>query len=134
MPYQRMLFNINTDTGSFGDTGPPFHGEIKQVRWNPTTADTGADLKLALLPRAGDTGDGFEFYNDNDVLGTNFNRVPRQVQHDADGSVALYSGAAADTGATLTAPIVAAGDRLRVKVIPGGAAVAGRLYIWAGDR
>jgi len=120
----RQLFEVSTDTGTWGDTGPPFTGEIKQVRWNPTTGDTGGDLKLALLPRQDDTGDGFEFFNDNDCLGTNFQRVPVQPRHHADG---------ADTGAADESLIAGAGDRLRVKVIPGGLAVAGRLYVWIGD-
>lgn len=120
----RQLFNVNTDTGTWGDTGPPFNGELVQVRWNPTTADTGGDLKLALLPKSGDTGDGFEFFNDNDCLGTNFNRVPVQANHHSDGF---------DTGAAQESPIAGAGDRLRVKVIPGGAAVVGRLYAWIKD-
>ena len=120
----RHLFNVNTDTGTWGDTGPPFWGELKQVRWNPTTGDTGGDLKLALLPKTGDTGDGFEFFNDNDCLGTNFQRVPVQARHHSDGF---------DTGAADESLIAGAGDRLRVKVIPGGAAVVGRLYIWTED-
>ena len=119
---QRQLFNINTDTGTQGDTGPSFHGEIAQMRWNPTTADTGADLRIDLLPKAGDTGDGWTIWNDNDCLGTNFTKVPIQPKHQSDG---FDTGAAVDD-----APIVAAGDRLRVKVTPGGAACAGRLYIW----
>lgn len=117
----RQLFTISTDTGTQGDTGPPFHGEVAQMRWNPTTADTGGDLAITLLPKTADTGDGFQFFNDNDCLGVNFNRVPVQQMHHEDGR---------DTGAAIDAPIVGAGDRLRVKVTPGGAALAGRLYVW----
>jgi hypothetical protein len=126
---QRQIFEINTDTGTQGDTGPSFHGAIAQMRWNPTTVDTGADLSVALLPKAGDTGDGWIFYNDNDCLGANFVRVPSQHVHDIDGNAEM-----ADTGTSVSPhPIVAAGDRLRIKVTPGGAAVAGRLYIWIDD-
>lgn len=120
----RQLYEVDTDTGTWGDTGPPVIGELKQVRWNPTTADTGADLKLAVLPRSGDTGDGFEFFNDNDCLGANFNRVPVQANHHSDGF---------DTGAAQESRIAFCGDRPRVKVIPGGAAVVGRLYLYFGD-
>lgn len=116
----RQLFEVDTDTGTWGDTGPPVFGELVQVHWNPTTADTGADLKLAWLPKAGDTGDGFEFFNDNDCLGTNFQRVPVQANHHSDGF---------DTGAAQESPVAFAGERLRVKVIPGGAALVGRLYV-----
>lgn len=118
---QRLNFNINTDTGTQGDTGPNIHGAIMQMRWSPTTGDTGGDLQLALLPKSGDTGDGFVFYQDNDCLGANFTRVPRQPGHSSDGT---------DTGVDEYHPIVAAGDRIRVKVTPGGASVAGRLYVW----
>lgn len=117
----RQIFEVDTDTGTWGDTGPPVNGELCQVRWNPTTADTGADLKIAVLPKSGDTGDGFEFYNDNDVMGTNFQRVPVQARHHSDGF---------DTGAADESLMAFAGDRPRVKVIPGGAAVVGRLYLW----
>ena len=119
MTIQRQLFQVSTDTGTQGDTGPPFFGEIAQLRWNPTTADTGADLRIDILPKTADTGDGWNVLNDNDVLGTNFVRVLRQDTHDGAG--------VSDTG---SAPIIGAGDRIRIKVTPGGAAAAGRLYIW----
>jgi hypothetical protein len=91
------------------------------MRWVPTTADTGADLQIALLPKQGDTGDGWLFVDDTDCLGVQFTRVPFQQRYGADGS--------SDTGNDV--PVIAAGDRLRVKVIPGGAACAGRLYVWS---
>ena len=117
----RQRFAINTDTGSQGDTGPVFMGSIVQMRWAPATGDTGGDLLMALLPKAGDTGEGFVFFNDNDCLGAGFNRVPLQPAHASDGF---------DTGVDQYHPIVGAGDRLRIKVTPGGAAVVGNLYIW----
>lgn len=127
---QRQIFQINTDTGTQGDTGPVISGEIAQVRWSPTVVDTGADLLMALLPRTGDTGDGFVFVNDNDCLGADFVRVPRQPTHDLSGAADVT-----DTGTPAApAPIVGAGgDRIRVKVTPGGAACAGRLYVWVRD-
>lgn len=118
---QRQIYEVDTDTGTWGDTGPPVFGELAQIRWNPTTVDTGADLQVALLPRSGDTGDGYLCYDDNDCLGVNLQRVPVQPNHHADGF---------DTGAAQETPVVFAGDRPRVKVIPGGAAVAGRLYLY----
>ena len=124
---QRHTFQIDTDTGTQGDTGVPFYGAVLQMRWNPTTVDTGADLQVGMKPRTGDTGDGWLFYDDNDVLGTDFVRAPRQPQHGSDGAVDP-----ADTGAAFGVPVYGAGDRLRVKVIPGGAACAGTLYIWTG--
>jgi hypothetical protein len=125
---QRHFFNVSTDTGTYGDTGPAFFGSIMQMRWNPTTADTGADLAISLLPKMGDTGDGWLIFNDNDCLGADFVRAPRQSMHGADGAPDP-----ADTGAAFGVPIASAGDRLRIKVTPGGAAVAGRLYIWTQD-
>lgn len=117
----RHIFEVNTDTGTWGDTGKVFTGEVMQMHWNPDTADTGGDLSLALLPKENDTGDGFIFYNDNDCLGANFVKVPLQPGHASDGT---------DTGVDEYFPVVSAGDRLRVKVTPGGAAVVGRLYVW----
>jgi hypothetical protein len=119
MPIHRQLFNINAASSAVGDTGPPINGALLQLHWNPTTADTGADLQIAVLPKTGDTGDGWVVLEDNDCLGTNFTRALRQRLHDSAG--------ASDTGA---GPIVMAGDRLRVKVTPGGSACVGRLYVY----
>lgn len=117
---QRLLFNISTDTGTQGDTGALQGGEIAMLHWQPTTADTGGDLALTLLPKSGDTGDGFLLSSYNDILGANIQKF---------GTPFI----AGDTGRAIHAggPVVcAAGDRLRVKVTPGGAALAGRLYVW----
>ena len=120
--WQRQRFDVNTDTGHWTDTGPSFSGAILQMAWNPSTADTGGDLQITLLPQPGDSGQGWSIYNNNDCLGADFLQAPRQRSFGSDG--------AADTGAV---PVVAAGDRLRVKVTPGGAAVVGKLYIWSAD-
>lgn len=124
----RLRFDIDTDTNPQGDTGH-LQGEIVQAAWSPTTGDTGGDLQLALIPRTGDTGDGFVFYNRTDCLGSNFNFVPRQPSHDTQGAVDQT-----DTGTFASPqPIFGAGDRLRIKTIPGGAALSGRLYVWVRD-
>lgn len=39
-----------------------------------------------------------------------------------------------DTDAAFGVPIVLNGERLAVKVIPGGPAVAGTLYIWTNQQ
>jgi hypothetical protein len=119
MAINRQLFTFSTGSSPAGDTGPPINGALLQLHWNPTTVDTGADLQIAVLPRTGDTGDGWVILEDNDCLGTDFTRALRQRLHDSAG--------AADTGA---GPVVMAGDRLRVKVTPGGSACAGRLYVY----
>jgi hypothetical protein len=118
----RQKYDVSTDTGVWTDTGPAFSGGVVQMRWEPVTGDTGGDLQISLLSELGaDTGNGIIVYDDNDCLGADFMKVPMQPAHGPDGS---------DTGVDDYAPIVAAGDRLRVKVTPGGAAVVGRLYIW----
>lgn len=122
---QRQVFEIDTDTGSQGDTGPPFHGAVLQMRWQSLTGDTGGDLQIALLPRDGDTGGGWQFASYVDALGEDFTKAPSQPIHGGNGAAL-----GADTGTQAGVPIVAAGDRLRVKVNPGGAALAGRLYVW----
>ena len=123
---QRQLFNISGGSSPFSDTGPSFHGAILQMRWYPTTADTGGDLAIDLMPSAdiADTGQAYTFYDDNDCLGVAFTKVPTQPAHQADGL---------DTGADLNVPIIAAGDRLRIRITPGGAAVAGKLYVWSAE-
>jgi hypothetical protein len=115
----RQIYNISTSSSAVTDTGPSTNGALLQMRWNPTTVDTGGDLVLTVMPKGGDTGDGWEVFNDNDCLGANFVRAPRQQMHDEAGL--------SDTG---VAPILLAGDRIQVKIIPGGAAVAGRLYLY----
>ena len=122
---QRQVFTISTDTGTQGDTGPNFSGEIMQIGWAPTTADTGAALYMALLPvDTTDTAGGLTILNDEDCLGASFVRAPTIAGVAADGF---------DTGVDQYFPPVACGDRLRIKVTPGGAAVAGKLYVWTRD-
>jgi hypothetical protein len=121
MTMTRQIFEFN-DTGTAGDTGPATFGAIRQIRWNPTTADTGADLQISLLPRMGDTGDGWLIYSKANVLGAQFAYALGQMAVDHVGKT--------DTGLAL---IVTAGDRLRPKVVnQAGVATAtvGRLYIW----
>ena len=121
---QRQSFTIASDTGSRGDTGPPAHGTIRQVRWQPTTADTGGDLYMALINAVGDTAGGFQIYNDNDCLGAAFTRQPSINQVSVDGL---------DSGHSLSdAPFVAAGERLRIKTVPG-ATLAGKLTVYIED-
>lgn len=122
---QRQVFTISTDTGTQGDTGPNFSGEIMQIGWAPVTADTGADLSLVLLPvDTTDTAGGLPLLNDADCLGASFMRAPKipGFGRTPDGT---------DTGLAHYAPPVASGDRLRIKVTPGGAAVSGKLYVWS---
>ena len=123
---QRQIFDLSGSSSAFSDTGPSFHGAILQMRWYPTTPDTGADLAIDLMPSAAaaDTGQAYTFYNNNDCLGVPFTNVPTQPMHHSDGF---------DTGASGDVPIVAAGERLRVRITPGGAAVAGKLYIWSAE-
>lgn len=118
---QRQFFDISTDTGTYSDSGPAFFGEIAQVRWDVTTADTGGDLGIWLQQRPGDTGNGVIVLNDADCLGSDFTKQPTIPQTHPDGF---------DTGAALDVPIVSAGEHLRIKITPAGAAVAGRLYVW----
>lgn len=117
----RQRFDISTDTGTQGDTGAVISGEIRQIGWAPTTPDTGADLYVALINAQGDTAGGFTIYNDADSLGAGFLRAPVIPGFTADGF---------DTGVDDYFQPVAHGGRLRVKVTPGGAAVAGKLYVW----
>lgn len=118
---QRQIFEFN-DTGTAGDTGPATFGAIRQMRWNPTGGDTGADLHISLLPRMGDTGDGWLIYSKVNALVTNFAHGLGQRQVDSTGK--------GDTGLV---PIYLAGDRIRPKVVnQAGVATAtqGRLYVW----
>lgn len=121
MAMTRQLFEFN-DTGTAGDTGPATSGVIRQIRWNPTAGDTGADLHISLLPRMGDTGDGWLIYSKANALVSNFAHGLGQMAVDQVGKT--------DTGLY---PIALAGDRLRPKVVNQagtGTATVGRLYIW----
>lgn len=123
--FSRLFFPVDTDTGHQVIVSAPFSGAVHQMHWNPDVGDTGGDLTVSLLPKSGDTGDGFQIYSEVDCLGSDFTRAPRQAQHGPDGSIDP-----ADTGAAFGVPVVAAGDRLQVKVTPGGSSVSGRLYVW----
>lgn len=121
MSMTRQIFEFN-DTGTAGDTGPAVFGKIRQMRWNRVSGDTGADLEVSLLPRMGDTGDGWLIYSKANSLVSDFGRALGQMAVDHVGKT--------DTGLY---PICAAGDRIRPKVRnQAGAATAmvGRLYFW----
>ena len=119
----RQRFDISTSATKC-DTGAQAWGEIVQARWEQTgVADTGADLQVYVQQREADTGDGVKLVLDDDCLGTDFTKVWRQPMHNSDG-VAL------DTGNDLTGPVYLAGERLRVRVVPAGGTVTGKLYVW----
>lgn len=119
MALNRQVFDVNTDTGTWTDSGPSFMGSVLQGRWEATAGDTGGDLlQMWLQLRPGDTGNGIPIASETG-LNANFTRCWRQPSHNS-------LGAQIDTGE----PVVAAGEHLRVKVTPDGAAVVGRLYIW----
>jgi hypothetical protein len=128
MTLHRYIFNVSTDTGTSalqsGDTGKSVFGQVVQLRWNPTSVDTGGDLYVALLPKDGDTGDGFTIYSKNDCLGTNFTRFLGFPSSHIDGF---------DTGRGGAAHPYAAGERLRIKVLPGQAECRGRLYVYVKE-
>lgn len=128
MAISRQSFSISTDTGHVTDTGPPFNGRLVQAAWDPSTADTGADLRLDLVidPAKGDTGGVIPIVNDNDCLGAMFNRVYMQPSHNASGNPV-------DTGDDFPQPVYSASERIRVTVTPGGAAVAGTLRLYTRD-
>lgn len=124
MTTMRQIFAIN-DTGRAGDTGPSTWGVLSHMRWNPDAADTGADLEIAILPKAGDSGDGWVVFSKANCLGANFVRGFGQMAYDATGK--------ADTGLV---PIILAGDRLRVKTTNQASvttALQGRLYVYLRD-
>lgn len=128
----RHLFNFENGTGTAAksDTGPPMSGSIHQVRWESLgsadtgATDTGADLQMFVQQRQDDTGDGVLVLNDNDILGVDRIWFPRK-------NVSLDTGDAANI-ANLE-PVMAAGERLRVRIVPGSAGVKGRLYVWLKD-
>jgi hypothetical protein len=124
---QRQLFTFS-DTGTQSDTGPHFFGEIKQYRWVHVSGDTGGSVEITLMPRTGDTGDGWVIAN-HGLLAPQQSKALRQPQHGSDGAADP-----SDTGAAFGVPIVAAGDRLRVTRIASAAgAIVGRLYVWVGE-
>jgi hypothetical protein len=118
--YSRQRFDVAAGATPWGDTGPPFCGAVVQLRWSPTTPDTGGDVRIVLLPHADDTGGGRAVYHAEDTLGVAWTRAPMVLAYDTGGAAI----------ANRAEPPVAAGERLRVKVTPGGAACVGALYAW----
>ena len=88
MYYQRTNFPLIVFGGQAkGDTGF-LVGALEQLRWSPAANDTGqvGTLSLAVVPEAGDTGSGWEFYGETRNFGAGFTRAPRQPQHGFDGA------------------------------------------------
>jgi hypothetical protein len=121
MPIKRTRFPLS-DTGTFGDTGF-LNGELAQVRWVPTT-DTGHTLTLTVMPSEGDTGHGFNvLVSDSGFQSDQWTSHPRAKVVDVNQ--------AQDTGMV---PYVAAGDKLRVKIVSTGTGTtSGTLYVYAKD-
>lgn len=120
--FQRQTFNLTAGgAATVGDTGPSFMGEILQMRWTNLSGDTGGSIAISIHPNQNDTGDGWEIYNGG--ISPQFTKALRQPAHGPDGT---------DTGVDAYVPVVAAGDRLRVRMT-AAAAKSGRLHIWTKD-
>ena len=132
MGIQRILHDLTAGTGTSAkaDTGPPINGAIHAVRWESVgsadtgATDTGADIAIFVQQRESDTGDGLMVLNDNDILGADWVWYPRK-------NMTLDTGDS--TNITNLEPVVAAGERCRIRVTPGSAGVKGRLYMWVKD-
>ena len=125
MTITRQMYEFATASAKT-DTGPPVTGALHQMRWEQTgTADTGGDVAIYGQQREADTGNGFIAFDDNDCLGTDFQRLPRSATHTVAGL--------ADTGDDFLEAVVFAGERPRVRVTPAGGTVSGRLYLWFKD-
>jgi hypothetical protein len=119
----RQLFQFS-DTGTQSDTGPHFMGAILQYRWVHVSGDTGGTIEITLMPRTGDTGDGWVIAS-HGLLAPQQSKALRQPAHASDGF---------DTGVDAYVPVVAAGDRLRVKrTATAAGAIVGRMYVWIAD-
>ena len=123
MPTSRLVFSVNTDTGTQLLTSSAITGRLVQTRWYPSTADTGGDLRLILAPNPNDTGEDWQFAADHDILGTPFTKVYTQDVHDTGGEI---------TG--VRQHVAFAGEQLRVMVVPGGAAVVGTVKVWLENK
>jgi len=108
---QRQHFSFS-DTGTEGDTGMPVFGRIRQLRWVLQSGDTGGNLQVGLHP-ALDTGLGFLIFNEG--LQPQMTRIPIHF----------------DTGTGLSTPVIAVGDKLRVKrIATATGTVVGQLWVW----
>lgn len=121
----RSPFPVSVSGGTAYSESVRVDGPIHQLRWH-AAADTGqiASIDLTILPDTVDTGPGWSFYARAAAnVATQFVAVPTQEIHDA--------AAASDTG---YAPIVAAGDRIRLTVTPDDTGVAfnATCYLWHG--
>ena len=124
----KLRINSADAATNAGDTGTGLSGRIEQIQWVPTTADTGADISLMLVPSlaGSDTAGSFPIYSKSDCLGAAFLKAPRQPACANDGF---------DTGVDAYVPyVLSPGDRLRVKTVAAGnGAVAGTLHVWLAD-
>ena len=83
-------------------------------------------FRVYAQQREADTGDGVLVVDDDDCLGVDFTRQWRSPTHNT-------AGLPVDTGDDFSEPVVLAGDRLRVRIVPAGGTVSGRLYIWTRE-
>jgi hypothetical protein len=118
---QRLQFAFS-DTGTQIEDSLPVMGAILQYRWVLASGDTGGSLEISLHPELDDdTGSGWVIASHG--LQPQLVKALRQPARASDGL---------DTGVDFYVPVVAAGDRLRVKRIATAAgAIVGKLYLWS---
>lgn len=104
--------------GKRGDTGAPANGVLHQIRWL-LGSDTGQNVTVSVLPKQGDTGEGYVVYSK--VNGFDAIVTPGLFGHDtgSGSSFVQYS---------------LASERIRVKITNDtGVATpnaSGTLYAW----
>lgn len=120
----RMRFDFATAGTPMSDTGPAMFGRVHMARWYRSSGDTGGTIEATLMLDAGDTGPGVVVFSAGLTPG-GWLKFPRWPSHDPSGDVD------GDTGAPVAPqPLMAFGERLRLKLTPGGTGVTGRVWVW----
>jgi len=106
-------------------TATPVSGRVLAIRYVPhatTPLDTAADLTI--------TGEesGVAIATLVDIGTVAFTKAIRTPTHDVAGVALVYIAA----GQAVTAPVVVAGERLKVVVAQGGVSMSGTLHIFVG--
>lgn len=120
---------VTVVTNSSGDgtgyTDVIDYGEIKQVRYAKAGSGNFAD-GVDFVVSLEDTG---VIVWDEDDVNASGTRCPQQATHlNTTGAAALYAGG----GSAVLAPVVVAGERIKVVVASGGDTKTGTVYIWIG--
>lgn len=127
MYIERIVLTLAVDASGNATVYSPSRvsGSVLQLVYVPdgsTPLDTNADITI--------TGEesGVAIATIANIGTVAFTKAIRQASHAVDGSAALFAAG----GAAVGAPVVVAGERIKVAVVQGGVSKTGTLHLFIG--